>query len=59
MAGVGQCWASEKRKVFVNNRVQIGAMANLSELELELDLRDGRLLVLGGADDELSLFSAN
>lgn len=57
MAGVGQCWASEKRKVFVNNRVQIGAMANLSELEL--DLRDGRLLVLGGADDELSLFSAN
>ena len=57
MAGVGQCWASEKRKVFVNNRVQIGAMANLSELEL--DLRDGRLLVLGGDDDELSLFSAN
>ena len=57
MAGVGQCWASEKRKVFVNTRVQIGAMANLSELEL--DLRDGRLLVLGGDDDELSLFSAN
>ena len=57
MAGVGQCWASEKRKVFVNTRVPIGAMANLSELEL--DLRDGRLLVLGGADDELSLFSAN